>query len=104
MRRPTMQPADTEVEQCIKALESSPNAVLQDHQLIAWFRLECLMEAASLLGRVERGTKPDFADLRIQRTVRLLDRRLSEWRTGLAPGLLIRKMYAFSHQDRTNNV
>ncbi len=97
MRRPSMLPADTGVEQCIEALAASPNSIFQDHQLIAWFRLECLMEATNLLGHVERGTKPEFADDSTQRTVKLLDSRLSEWRASLSPGLLIRKLFTLSN-------
>lgn len=100
MRRPSMLPFDSTINECAEALEASPNAMPRDRELIAWFKLECLMEeATNLLGLVDRGATFDLADVRNQRLIKLFEQRLSEWKKALFPGDLSRMSNINSHKE-----
>jgi hypothetical protein len=91
LRRPSMIQSENATEQCIEALQKSSYVVAQDHQLIAWARLESIMkEVTRLLGLSGSDSPADLADVRTQCTIIAFDNRLERWKKELSPGVIHR--------------
>jgi hypothetical protein len=91
MRRASMIHSDIAAEQCIDALQKSTCITLQDHQLIAWVRLEVIMkDVTQLLGLSDTDSPADVADIRTQCTIKAFEDRLERWKKALSPGVMPR--------------
>jgi len=86
-----MTQSDNATAQCVEALQQSPYVTQQDHQLIAWFRLEIIMrDVTQLLGLSDPDSPADIADIRTQCTIKAFEERLGCWKKELSPGVMHR--------------
>lgn len=93
MRRASMLHSDIAAEQCIEALQKSTYVTRQDHQLIAWVKLEVIMkDVTQLLGLSDTDSPADVADIRTQCTIKAFDDRLERWKKELSPGVMHRML------------
>lgn len=75
--------------ECIEFLENSPNAVLNDHRLVAWIQLQRIMEECSTSFAFDDSSATvSLEEPRVQLMLKGFEKKLKGWRENMMPGVM----------------
>lgn len=89
LHRPNMLRFSNYMAECVDVLESSPNASLNDHRLVAWIQLQRIMEECSTsFAFDDPSASVSLKEPRIQLMLKGFEKKLKGWRENLMPGIM----------------
>jgi hypothetical protein len=88
-RRPNMMRFTNAMSESLSVLESSPEATSSDKRLIAWVKLQRIMEAASsALGFDDPSAEITLTDPRTQLSLKGFEKQLEDWKRNIDPDVM----------------